>query len=598
MTTAATVEIQGSATGFDEVVAQLSSIHDALAKTKEGGGQAAEGADFASEALGKLKEVASGLGLALGATELIKVGWELENVGASANRLTNSLDTITSGKAPEYIEAMRAATHNLIGDEQAARASSELLSLGLAHTSGEAAHLAQVAVTLGEAFGNKGAAQSIDDFTMMLTTGRTRGLWQYGIAVDEVKKKAEELKEADASLSDQEATSQAIMAVAEGKAAALSGTLDDQKASIDKLTMAWEELKDTIGRGEADAFDPFMRALNNVQEPSSEFEQNVAGINKSIFQFIDSAAGAVIPGTQLVRLFVDGRNAAIGYNEAIDKQKDAQSNDRDLHLQVASALREQTSATREHVDSAADLQKAIEDDTKALDDYYQQLEKQSALQLRIEEGIKNLTGVIGNQGKAFEYSVGQMSQMNLSASRMQQIYNELGLATGQVTEKQIKQATEMRELDNLLAKGAVDTKTYLQQQQDLAKGLDVTGDAAARLGKHFEDIGTHMHRSGDIADKWAMQQIKGAQAAEQGTTMSMQQAQQKIDDANSAMEKLQKLIGDPNAINLDPEKVKIATGIVNGLQDVVNKLVSQTYTLHVNIETSGSMPVVPSGATP
>ena len=167
---------------------------------------------------------------------------EGEAVEKSFDNLAESIGTTSD----VILDEMAPATLDLLNNDELALIGVKLLTSGLADNEEEMALITGTAVRLGRAVG-KDALPAVEDFTNMLMTGSTRALKDYGLSEEEVTTRANELKDADATLTDQQAFMQAALDVSKEKLALMgdeAGTLADDK--MEALRTKFENTQDTL----------------------------------------------------------------------------------------------------------------------------------------------------------------------------------------------------------------------------------------------------------------------------------------------------------------------------------------------------------------
>lgn len=175
-----------------------------------------------------------------------------------------------SAKAASMMNAVRDAADGMLSKFGATQAATRILSLGLASTADEAAHLTELAVSLGDAFG-KEAGPAVEDFTNMLATGRVLGLKEYGISVADVTKRTKELMAATKGLTEAEAKQIAIIQVADEKLQMLKDSGYEAGDATAQLTAAWEDFTDGLAEAAGRAFGPTIKWLADVISKQNEY---------------------------------------------------------------------------------------------------------------------------------------------------------------------------------------------------------------------------------------------------------------------------------------------------------------------------------------
>lgn len=201
--------------------------------------------------LGDLQDSLFNMGLigvgALGAVGAVMGKMALSAAeGEAVERTFDNLAESIGTTSDAIYDELAPATLDMLNNDELALIGVKLLTSGLADNAEEMALITGTAVRLGRAVG-KEALPSVADFTNMLMTGSTRALKDYGLSEEEVTTRANELKDADATLTDQQAFLQAALDVSQEKLALMgdeAGTLADDK--MEALRTKFENAQDTL----------------------------------------------------------------------------------------------------------------------------------------------------------------------------------------------------------------------------------------------------------------------------------------------------------------------------------------------------------------
>ncbi len=223
----------GQLTEADAAAANLANQFDSAGQVGEG----------VFRGLGvNVMQFAGPLGIGMAITGVGKLAFSLSNMREQDERMT-AIARARAGGAAElaagYAEMDKALGGALVKDEKLMQFGN-IMSLGLAKNATEAAELAKQAVYLGD--GAQSASQRIEQLTQVLVTGRTQGLRDFGISVQDVNKRVEELKASQSGLSDAEAKGMAIreaLAIQLTKVEAEGGKAF---TSVEALGSAWSDL--------------------------------------------------------------------------------------------------------------------------------------------------------------------------------------------------------------------------------------------------------------------------------------------------------------------------------------------------------------------
>lgn len=240
--------------GFDNVVESFNKIG-------EGGEKAKKGTEVFGLSLTDLK---SGIDLALGAgrqfTKWMGDVVDLAKEGVAFERSAFALEGY-AGSADMAEESVRLMIETLDGGISKIEATSNatrLFSMGLATNAEEAARVAEVAVTLGNAVGNTG--DSFSDFTLMLANQSIMRLDNFGLSSGRVRERINELMESTEGLDRQTAFLTATLEEADRKMIQLDQAGFENVSTYDKLEAAADDAMLTLKLLIKDALEPAAQA--------------------------------------------------------------------------------------------------------------------------------------------------------------------------------------------------------------------------------------------------------------------------------------------------------------------------------------------------
>lgn len=190
---------------------------------------------------------------------------EILSLGEGANKAENAFRALSSsiGDYNTLMAGLRSVTLGVADDMTLQQGASRLLSMGLATSAEEMNQLAELAVKLGGAMG-KDATNSMNDFALMLANNSVRRLDNFGISVDAVRQKMNELK---------------ATGMETGEAFKLA-TIDVGQQALARLGDAAEA-----------AATPLDRVHTNLQNIIQDLAQNVATGANSLLGILQYSAG-------------------------------------------------------------------------------------------------------------------------------------------------------------------------------------------------------------------------------------------------------------------------------------------------------------------
>lgn len=255
--------------------------------------------------LGNLGKVAAGMavGAAAGVLALGGAIGKLAVDAASVDMIRQSFDALTAsiGETSETMLAdLRSATNNMVADADLMKSANQLISMGLASSSEEAAKLSEMAVRLGGAMGTD-AVESMDSFAAMLANQSIPRLDTFGISSAAVRGRIDELMASTQGLTREEAFLQAVMEQGTTAMERL-GTAGTEGAAVSlaQLKATFENLKTELGSA-------FLPALEAIVTPLADLAVQYAPM---VSQALADLGGAV-------QMFVDLLGIGVGPMDAL-----------------------------------------------------------------------------------------------------------------------------------------------------------------------------------------------------------------------------------------------------------------------------------------
>lgn len=218
----------------------------------------------------------AGLGVAVGAVSVavsaLKKAWQM---GTAAEPIVQAEKRLiafsgSAAAAADVISKMQAAADGGMTAMDAMTYGSRLLSMGLADSADKAAELTRGALMLGPAAWT--AEQKIYSLTMLLSNQSVRRLDEFGLGVDRIRQKQEQL--VAGGMDKQIAFTNAVLEEMSGKVAQVEAAGGTAATGIDKLTTAWANLRSEVGK----KFEP---AVNEMQTGIADIINNLTAIVQS-----------------------------------------------------------------------------------------------------------------------------------------------------------------------------------------------------------------------------------------------------------------------------------------------------------------------------
>lgn len=165
---------------------------------------------------------------------------DVNKLGTAFIRAGDALNSLSGGKADEYLSAMRTSTHGLVSDMDLAHQATKALGLGIVQTAEDAAKLGKYGAILGQNFlGNAG--QGVETLTNAIQrVGLVQLLDNIGLSGERVKNRFQILKE---TMSDSDAWRLAVFEDAERNVGKLESSLDGAGSAAERLGTRFENFK-------------------------------------------------------------------------------------------------------------------------------------------------------------------------------------------------------------------------------------------------------------------------------------------------------------------------------------------------------------------
>jgi len=243
-------------------------------------------ADAANDSADGIGAMAAGLQAAASAAvihELVEAGTALFNIGLASDSAVRGLNALTGSHADEFINDVTRGTRLTVSEMKAAQISSQLFSMGLADTSEEATEMTRVAVILGGALKGMNASDAASEFAVMMANMSVERLDSFGISSGRVRTRINELMEATAGLTREEAFHIAVMEQAVPRADQLEGSISDAQLAVQQIAAAWEDLTAAGGEAVMEFFTPTIEGarnlvvgLNETRKATDDFKRSTA----------------------------------------------------------------------------------------------------------------------------------------------------------------------------------------------------------------------------------------------------------------------------------------------------------------------------------
>jgi len=308
----------GGASG--QVKMLTSELNNVAAAGKRAQESLPQGTDFVSSGIGGAIDQLKGLATAYVGLQAITGAIDLSKLGTQASRTYASLNILSGGgeKTAAVLKAIQKASNGTVTELEAAGIATQGFALKLARTPAEFEKLTRAAREITQ------VSPIINDVGEALTQlslfasneASFARADQLGLAVGEVKDRMAELKRENDSLSGSQAKLLASMQLLDEKYGATLDTIEAQATGVEKLRVAWEDLKVAIATGQFGGADEFF----SIDKPA----QNLATIIEVISGNYTKVQG-VIDGVGRSISYLENRKNSYFFPEDTTSQiEDAQ----------------------------------------------------------------------------------------------------------------------------------------------------------------------------------------------------------------------------------------------------------------------------------
>jgi len=283
-------------------------------------------ANKSTSAVDLLKGGVAALGVAFGVQEIARYGAEIGQLAEGADKTSRALNALSGGQATSSINALTTALDGSVSRMEAARIASALFATGVADSSAEAAHFAEVAAALGSTVGTD-VATSIEFLRLAIDNLSYDRLGELGLSSDAVRTRVQALKEEGLSLG--EAFKLATLAEAEARFLQLEQAGIQVGTSTDRLSAAWANLSLTLGnqvspayQGATDALASGLTFIDQNANAILQFDQTarnllnpLAGVTQALYaqaEAHDKTVGSIARQTEEIEKQIGSTDRGIG----------------------------------------------------------------------------------------------------------------------------------------------------------------------------------------------------------------------------------------------------------------------------------------------
>ncbi len=619
MATVATATLEGSsnvsgswASDLEKARGQVDQFGQQANKSLGGAGAAGKNAAQQMNSLYQGAQALAGSAIVVKAAQLASELWE---IGGSAQEAYQNMNALTSGQADAYMNAVSESSDGMISRLDAAQISSQALNYGLRLSANQMGGLAKAATVLADITGTD-TTSAYNTLTDAIGRGNSRMLQQLGIVSKGVDMQAEINKviAQNGDLTYTQASQLAAYNMVMERANELQekGVGQTRSASdvTEQLSAKMEDAKADAGNWLANGLMPIINGMEEINKAYDEEEDRLARNAKSFNEYAESHAKmewsvfkpAMMNEEQFAAQKTEQATAPTGTGHGLQPEELAQ-----------------IAASQQGLSTTVDqLNGSYASVASTMQQYAESLADQAGLEIEAVGTAALLTSGQANMSDVFSAGMGLLDGAGLSAMQTRDAYEALGLATGELTTKQIGQGDGLRELTNLATSGIISWSDYGEALVNVSQGSDAlaladekikqagggdsgkeradnmkaAGEAAGGMKKSLEDVEAELGKYQDL-----LAQASGQVKTEFENNLDAGVAAT-VDKYSGVLTYIRQ-IPTINTIFATNAAASETYGAVDELYNRASQLKNMgTISLVVNIKTNGTLPALPTGYQP
>lgn len=253
----------------DQYSGQLASFKTDIQET----GQAVQ---QQGSAFSGLTSAVGGMIAAYAGLKGIQMVGEMVATGQEVNRTRAMFDSLTAsiGGSANIMARLRSATDGTVTDTTLMGEATKVLSLNVASSADELQRMTQMADNLTDAVGGDGAT-ALERFGTILSTGRLSGLKEFGINVEDVRKKMDDLKKS--GMDAQDALKAAVFDEGAAALKRFGSAVDAADTPIMKLQTTWKNFWDDFDSRLATGVNGLLGMAEVITNPNAQLNGQTGG---------------------------------------------------------------------------------------------------------------------------------------------------------------------------------------------------------------------------------------------------------------------------------------------------------------------------------
>jgi hypothetical protein len=547
---------------------------------------------------GSLSKMATGAGAVAGSLVAVGAGlqqvFELAQQGEAIQRTAATFDALSESigsTSDSLLNEMRAATNGAVSDLVLMENANRLVSMGLANTSEEAAKLANIATTLGQAMG-RDAQTSMEEFSQLLANQSIELLDSFGISSGRVRDEVNRMTTEIDGMNRETAFTIAVMNEADASMARLAGSMDDTSTSASQLSAEMDNLLNQGKSWFADFTQPLTEGtlavvggLNRVIDASEKAEDRLAKYNA------EGTRGSLVQRNQSLNLAL-AADSWQDYNLAVSQSEE-------VNLRF-------TRSAYEAIKAAQGQERRVEQLARASEELTEQQERMAVMQVRLadvarDEAQSRLTNNSEMRAEQAERRA-VVAEMEAQLRAEQELFQEqrenhrvwmqgfeeqrsarIELARGIAEVGQVQREAFGQETINQLSTLEDEAQNYAMVMFEAAAASGATATELVALGTQ---AGLTAEQLETLVERAALTQF----AEELGTavtsgTMSIVEATQAFEEFQNTLQNTEGAVQSAQAIDAISGNARNAETSIRNVSLALDELNGKTVTATINVNT-------------
>lgn len=521
-------------------------------------------------------------------TGAARVADELLEIGGNAQEARVNLEALTDGQVDAYMNAVTEGADGMISRLDAMTTTSSALNYGLKLNAEQIGDLAEASTVFADVMGTD-TTTAYEQLIDAVGRGNARMLQQMGIVVKGKDLQAEINKQlaANTDLTYSQAAQLAALNLVTEKANELKAAGIGQTGSMadaqERMNARVENAKTDVGEWLANGLLPWVEGTEALNAAYESAPDAIAKASDSYAEYRKRMEEAGLAGG-------GGRGGSSqpgggqGMMSTAEFNAMKASSVTDAVERNAQRAREAAIANNEYTTTVDQLDAAFGRVASKLEEYTAGLEQQAQVSMAATDAAGLLASGQAKASDVFGIGMNLMGNYNLSVFETKAAYEALGLATGELTQKDIALGDSLTTLSNMAATGTI---TWDQYGADLVK-ISQGHDAAAIAAKHQADALMALAANEQARQHGGGVETESTGAPGEAPGVSLEEVQAELAEYQKLIEQSSGQVQTEFATNLDEgvlEKVDQYAELVTGMpHSVTSTMSADTVSAYKNVD--------------